>query len=194
MRDRLQKLAWVADRIGYYLARVTMIPTVVFMGTMTLTVLVGVVYRYVFRSPLGWTEELARFLMIWSALLSMSICVYYKEHVGITLVVKKFPMPVAKLVSTLTNILILTFLYVLASRGYQMALRGRVQIAPALGTSMFWPLMAVPVSAGLAFIQQLLQIVTDLFKEQSMNELVGELTLDEMMEKEGIHRDQTLNM
>ncbi len=40
---------------------------------MTVTVLIQVFFRFVLQSPLRWTEELARYLMIWLVLLASSI-------------------------------------------------------------------------------------------------------------------------
>jgi len=43
------------------------------LGLMTISVLAGVLFRYVFRSHIGWTEEISRYLMIWAASLAVSV-------------------------------------------------------------------------------------------------------------------------
>ena len=55
------------------------------IGGMTAVVLLGVLFRYVFRQPLGWSEELSRYLMIWSASLAISIGIRENEHVGLSM-------------------------------------------------------------------------------------------------------------
>jgi len=42
-------------------------------GTMTVVVLAGVFFRYVLEAPLPWSEELARYLMVWGASLGASV-------------------------------------------------------------------------------------------------------------------------
>jgi len=51
---------------------------------MTIDVLLGVFFRYVLNLPLNFTEELARYLMIWGASLAISLGISGGEHVGLT--------------------------------------------------------------------------------------------------------------
>jgi TRAP-type C4-dicarboxylate transport system permease small subunit len=139
---------------------------------MTVTVIVGVFFRYVLRNPLGWTEELARYLMIWSALLAVSVAVRYREHVGISLLMERLPLTVARTLAILTKLVILGFLVVLTARGWDMAVRGKMQLSMSLNTSMFWPLLAVPVTGALTAAQVALQALVDL-KLGSIAEIMG---------------------
>ena len=46
---------------------------VVLFLAMTITVIIQVFFRFVIQSPLRWTEELARYLMIWLVLMASAI-------------------------------------------------------------------------------------------------------------------------
>ncbi len=47
----------------------------------TVVVILQVICRYIFNNSLSWSDELARFLLVWSCFLSTSFCV--KKHISI---------------------------------------------------------------------------------------------------------------
>jgi TRAP-type C4-dicarboxylate transport system permease small subunit len=151
----IETLAWIVERTAA-------IPCMIAIGTMTAIVLLGVLFRYVFLSPLGWTEEAARYLMIWAASLAVSMGIVKGEHVGITFLVKRLPPKLEHWCSLLVKLAILFFLWVLTQRGYLMSINGRAQISPLMGISMIWSLAAVPIAGLLAILQTVFLIMKDL--------------------------------
>lgn len=186
----------IFDRLGNFadlLVKITMFVVMILTALMVLTVLTGVFFRYVIRSPLGWTEELARYLMIWAALLTISVGIRDREHVGIQLLVKKLPLKIGKVTIFLINIMVLIFLLVLTSRGYSMALKGTNQLSLALNITMLWPLLSIPVSGALAIIQQVILLIDVFNPENSYGELLGETDVEEALkEVEGVQIDEEL--
>lgn len=156
---------------------------------MTVTVLLGVLFRYVFRSPLGWTEELSRYVMIWMALLSVALCIWRHEHVGVTMFIKKLPRLAAKTVIFLSNFLVLYFLYVLAVFGFRMAEGGKAQVSTALHTTMRWWLMAVPVSAVLCLVMLTCKMILDLRRQNLDEILMSEDIVQAVKREEGLDFD-----
>jgi TRAP-type transport system small permease protein len=63
----------VANRISYWLDRICRISAVGFMTAMLLIVLFQIVARYIFRTVPVWTEELARWCMVYGGLLGATI-------------------------------------------------------------------------------------------------------------------------
>ena len=47
---------------------------------MTIVVFSQVVARYIFEAPLSWSEELARFLLMWLSMLSAAYAFKTKSH------------------------------------------------------------------------------------------------------------------
>lgn len=171
------------NRLGGILSKAITQIIILLTALMVLTVLLGVVYRYVLRSPLGWTEELARFLMIWAALLAISVCIYHKEHVSIQVIMQFLPIRVAQVITFFVNILIGIFLCVLTYKGMEMAQNARVQYSFALRISMFWPLMSVPVSGALALIQHLIQMILSFDPDITLTDLLGETEVQEALKE-----------
>lgn len=173
----------VAEKIAEFLAWITIKIAILLTGIMTLTVLIGVFFRYVVGNPLGWTEALARYTMIWAALLAVSPCIKDQEHVGLEIVVRKFPAKFAKAFNFLTGLLILFFFFELTRKGINMAVSGLGQQSLSLGITMFWPLMSVPVSAGLALIQQVLHMIVVLDPETGKTDIFGETEIEQALDE-----------
>ena len=153
------KLSIVVERLAAY-------PCIAATGAMTVIVVLGVVFRYVLQSPLSWSEEVARYLMIWAASLAISIGIMRREHLGMTFLTSRIPLSAQKYVAILVNLAVLWFLWILTKFGYYMALDGQTQLSPVLAKyriNMMWSLAAIPVAGALAIIQTVLQIVIDLF-------------------------------
>lgn len=172
-----------ANALGNYLAKITILIVILLAAVMVLTVLVGVFFRYVLRNSLSWSEELARYLMIWAALLSISIGIKDKEHVGIQLIIRNLPIKYARILNFLVNVIILIFLSVLSYKGMFIAIKAIPQLSLGLGISMFWALLSIPVSGVLAIIQQIIQIINSFKPDITFNELLGETEVEEALKE-----------
>jgi TRAP-type C4-dicarboxylate transport system permease small subunit len=169
------------ESFGTWLAKITLFVVIVLTGVLVVTVLTGVFFRYIVRNSLSWTEELARYLMIWAALLAVSVGIKDKEHVGIQLLIRQFPPLVTKIITAVVYIITIVFLYMLTFKGYQVAVKGQRQIALALNISMYWPLMSIPVSGTLAIIQQLIQLILIFKPGMEVSQILGETEVDEAL-------------
>ncbi|MFP4020463.1 MAG: TRAP transporter small permease, partial [Halanaerobium sp.] len=108
--DRLESFA-------SWLAKITIFVVIVLTGVLVITVLTGVFFRYIVRNSLSWTEELARYLMIWAALLAVSVGIKDKEHVGIQLLIRQFPPLLTKIITAAVYLITIAFLYMLTTKG-----------------------------------------------------------------------------
>jgi len=150
-----------AKKASNILEKITAVPLMIVGGAMVLVVLVGTISRYAFNSPLLWTEEAARYLMIWMALVGASITLKRREHVGIEIVINKFKPKIRVIIKLIRDLFILYFLYILINEGIIMAIEAKDQLSPALRISMFWPLLSVPVMGIFTGLQLILQMVID---------------------------------
>ncbi len=78
------------NRIRFYVDKVLEWLLVVIMGVMVINVLWQVFTRFVIRDPSTYTEELARFLLIWVALFGASYAVSKRLHLAIDYFTLKF--------------------------------------------------------------------------------------------------------
>ncbi|MCA0920896.1 TRAP transporter small permease [Pseudooceanicola nanhaiensis] len=119
--------------------------SVVCFGAMLLVVLLQVVARYIFASPPFWTEELARWLMIWGGLLGATVA--FHTHADPSLVTpapESFPKMAIRAVTRAVAAW-LFFLPVL-NYSYPFVIRQMTRLSEGLGISTAWMTMALPVT------------------------------------------------
>ena len=103
-----------------------------------------VVFRYLLQAPLAWSEELARFLLMWMASLSAAYAFKTRSHFALKFVVDRFNPSLRRAVATFVTVLVVTFLAVFAYQSLKFTIEVRNMSAPATQMSM-----AVPYSSAL---------------------------------------------
>lgn len=129
------------------------------MAALVLDVWIGVMDRYMFHWQLPWPEALARYLMIWVALLAISCGIYRNEHIGLYFVLNKLPAKARKPVLIALDFLALALFGYLFWFGIEFAVSGAKRNAMIFGLSLAPAFAAVPVAAGIAALQVILKII-----------------------------------
>ncbi len=117
------------------------------MSVMVLDVLFGVINRFILKLTVSWTEEVARYLMIWICMIGSTIALKEGTHVAVNLFIQKFNKRNRNVIVFINNVLIFAFLIIPAFWGIQLCFSQMGQTSPALRISMFWPFLAVPVGS-----------------------------------------------
>ncbi len=125
---------------------------VVLLTAMSLLVGVQIAGRFVFSYSIFWSDELARFLLIWISFLGMSIGVRRVAHPGIDSLVRALPPRSARVVLTAALLLSLLFFAVMVVYGWALVVRTWPQRSVSLGLRMSIPYLAVPASGLLMFL------------------------------------------
>src|SRR5512137_879284 len=80
-------------------------------------VFLQVLFRYLLRQPLFWSEELPRYLLIWMCFLAAALAQKHDAHINITLCIAPLSARARQLLKILTDAVILAFLWVLIYSG-----------------------------------------------------------------------------
>ena len=119
------------------------------LAAMTLLVGVQITGRFLFQYSIFWSDELARFLLIWISFLGMSVGVRRGAHPGIDSLVRALSPRSARLVLGFAIFVSLLFFAVMVGYGGALVLRTWAQRSVALELRMGIPYLAVPVSGLL---------------------------------------------
>lgn len=121
------------------------------LAGMTVLIAVQVFNRYVLQSSLDWSEELARYLFIWSVYVGCSFATQKDRHLEVTILRFAFGGRLAKPVTLLANICSMVFCACITVWGTQMVqfLIGTGQKTPALEVPMYWIYLCLPLGMGL---------------------------------------------
>lgn len=119
---------------------------------MAVVVLLQVIFRYVLNFPLFWTEEFARYCLVWSSLLGSAVAVKRGQHIAVNIFMERFPPSLRRGLTIIALISVAVILTIILWGGIQLVAITRAQISPALRVSMSVPYLAVPVGAALMLL------------------------------------------
>ncbi len=132
------------------------------MLALVLDVWLGVMDRYFFRWQLPWPETLARYLMIWAAMLAVSSGIARRDHIGLNALVMALPLPLRRFILVAMDLLSLALFLYVAWFGIPFAQSGALRQAMIFGVSLAPFYAAIPAFAALCSIQLVLVLLRDL--------------------------------
>ena len=141
------------QRVSATLRRGTEVTVMVLMALLVVVVVASVLFRYVLLSPLSWSEEVGRYVMIWLGFLSASLAVHQGLHVGVEFVVSWVPPRLAAWLRGLARAGVAAFLLIVAAYGFSLVTNLWDQLSPVMEIRMTWPYLAIPVGSLLMLIQ-----------------------------------------
>lgn len=125
------------------------------MALLVSDVLWGVTTRYLFNLQASWTEELARFLMIWIALLGAAYASAKKLHLSIPLIFNKLNASNKKWLETFISGMVIFFaVAVMVVGGMELIMLTNLlgQLSPALRLPMWMVYSIIPLSGVLTIV------------------------------------------
>lgn len=125
---------------------------VALMGANVLNVLWQVFTRFILNNPSSYTEELARYLLIWVGLLGAAYAVSKKLHLAIDIVLQSLHGRKAYLIQLLIQLLMFLFAFtVMIVGGMRLVMITLTlnQVSPALGIKLGYIYLALPLSGIL---------------------------------------------
>jgi TRAP-type C4-dicarboxylate transport system permease small subunit len=125
-------------------------------ATMCIVVLLGVFTRYVMGDALPWTEEAARFTLMWMSWLGGGLAVRKGAHIAAEFVIDRLPANTRAVIVFLGQLGVIFFLGICVWYGFILFQRVSMQSTVALGVSMQLPYAAVPVGAALMIYHTLI--------------------------------------
>lgn len=137
--------------------------TLVFlMGIMTIDVLWGVFTRKIIGHQSSFTEELARFLLIWIGILGAAYVAGKRMHLAIDLLPTKLEGKRKKRLLAFINLIIILFattVLVIGGIRYVYITFSLGQISPALQVPMGIVYLVVPISGLLVVYYKIMDII-----------------------------------
>jgi TRAP-type C4-dicarboxylate transport system permease small subunit len=129
---------------------------VALLAAMVVIVFANVVMRYLLGTSVIWSEEVARHLMIWMTFVGSGLALRTGAQLGIDTLHGALPPNAARALRLALAATMLLLFVVLAWYGVDYALRTRFQTSAALGVSMMYVYIGMPVGCALMAIHLLL--------------------------------------
>ena len=154
----LQTIQRFLSQLGTGLGALLVCAASLLLVAMSVILFAQVIYRYVLELPLPWSEEAARFCLVWFGMLAACVAGQQGVHFSIRWCVNWLPAPQREIV----RIAVLAFgAAVLAFVAWKATLYLAVVdgfTATATQLNMFWVYLAIPVGCGALAAIQLLEL------------------------------------
>jgi len=116
---------------------------------LAIVVFLQVFNRFVLKTPLAWSEDLAMLLFQWISFLGAAIGVKRMRHFGIELVVKKLPERIRHKIELLVPVIIGVVALTMITEGLKLINVNRYRIYSSMDLSYLWTFLSIPVSGCL---------------------------------------------
>ena len=126
----------------------------VMIAVMAIVNFLQVVFRYVIEGSLPWSEELLRFLFVWTTFLGAGIGVRKGAHLGLTIIVNNLPSKLKKFVVFINYLICIAFSAIIGMLGLSVvSMQAEFNVrSSAMVLPMYWISLAIPVSFALIIL------------------------------------------
>ena len=146
------------ERISEIINRYAEAAVFLIISVMAFAVFIEVIFRYVLLLPLFWTEEFARYSLVWSSLLAAGIALKRGQHIAVTFFAERVPKRIRAIAGLGGDIFVAAMLAVILWGGIYLVILTRHQLSPAMRLPMSLPYMAIPTGSAIMFFHALTSI------------------------------------
>lgn len=153
----------ILDKVSEWLDKLCGVLIVIMLGAMVVITTAQIICRTWFTA-LTWSDEVTRYLLIWSTFLGAT-CVYrHGGNIAITFVQDMLPKKIAKALRVLVHVICLALFAVLLNYGIRYV--GKLnKTATSLPIKMKYIFVCVPVSMGVCMVHALRLAMDEAAKE-----------------------------
>jgi TRAP-type transport system small permease protein len=116
-------------------------------------ILISIFFRYFLKDSLVWTEEVARFTLIYSVMFGSVAAISFGDHVKITIFLDYLPAIIRKVIIILCHLMIIGIIAYMTYLGINYVNNAWRFRTLALGIPKAIPLMSIPIGMGLFLVQ-----------------------------------------
>lgn len=146
-------------RASYILDRCCRLTAVSFLAIMLVLVLFQVVARYILQSVPVWTEEAARYCMVWGGLLGATVAFRADSDPRIIHPPKSGPKWKIAGTTWIRSLGVVVFLGPVLYYSDRFLMRTWHRTSEAIGISTMWVVLAVPVAVAVIFFHLLAKLL-----------------------------------
>lgn len=125
------------------------------LAIMAIVVTIQIIFR-IFFNALSYTEELSRYLLVWSSLFAASVAYQQGSHIGVTFIKERFQGHWKNIITILIHFLCSLFFLVSIHYGFQLINMQVFQTSPALLIPMRYIYLGIPLSFSVMLFHSLI--------------------------------------
>ena len=152
---RMKAVSKINDGVAF----VEKVLLVIMLSAMLVLGFLQVLMRFVFKSPLAWSEGLLTYLFVWSSFLGAALGMKTMSHFCIDALVDALPDTVQRIIEKFIYLLLIVLSVFIVRKGIGLALAQQMIRMPMMKGSMMWPYLSVPVAFGFIGIHSVCNLI-----------------------------------
>jgi TRAP-type C4-dicarboxylate transport system permease small subunit len=132
---------------------------------------IQVLFRYVFRLSLAWSEELARYLFLWLAALASAYAFKTRAHFALRFLVNRLGKKIQNMMGSLVSLIVVLFLVIFIWKAVVFTFSMANQVAPSTQMSMAIPYSSAVVGGILMLYYVLRNWWSDIHKKEDQSSI-----------------------
>ncbi|RKW44736.1 MAG: TRAP transporter small permease [Lachnospiraceae bacterium] len=139
-------------KVNEYLEEIIL---VILLICMTLILGLQIVSRYVFRNSLSWSEELVRYMFVWSTFIGVPYCIKKSTSIKVDQFRNSMPASVQKALSYIDKLIMLILFLIMAAFSCDIVASSFAsgQSSAAIGIPSWLIQISVPIGSVLSIIR-----------------------------------------
>lgn len=147
--------------IGFLLKPIVVLGMLALIAVITLQII-----SRVFFNAVPWTEEIARFLLIWITFLGAALAFQQGRHIAVNFAIDALPAPIKRMAKLIASLIVIGFMAALIDIGLAYMQMQSFQRSPSLRWSMSYIYAVMPISAALICYYACVDFLTLIFKPE----------------------------
>ncbi|HWK21766.1 MAG TPA: TRAP transporter small permease [Ureibacillus sp.] len=163
----------IVRKINNFVFSIEKILAILLAVVLLLSLAAGVLFRYLLKSPLFWSDELAIFCLIWITFIGGSLSLKEKASPSITILTDLVSPKLKKYVQALCNIILLLFVAYILYLAYEWITMPNIMVQTS--TAMNIPKVYFYLSIPVSFIFSVIHVLANIFLDFTEDEQEGSL-------------------
>ncbi len=135
------------------------------LAAMSVLILIQVFSRFLVDVPFPWTEEAARYLMVYTVFLGSSLALRNHKMIAIEIISEIVGKKLRKILKIVALLISIVFFVLLILEGANILGIVQNQASAAMGITMNIPYMAIPIGAFLMIVNAIAVIIELIINE-----------------------------
>ncbi len=161
------KIAVVFKKISDFLDSLIMKLVFVSIVGMIISISLQILFR-VFFDALTWTEEVSRYLLVWSTFLGATLAFKRNMHISVTFCVDLFKDRLRKIITIISIIASTIFFIIVTIYGFRYMFMQSAQVSAALRMPMKWVYFVIPISSIVMVIHGISLMLQEVVKGEEL--------------------------
>ncbi len=145
----IERLEWLVGRVNWLTLGLLKGLSIAILAVMTAIIVCAVFFRYVLNDAIIWSEEIAKFLMVWMTFMAAPIGLKMGAHVAIEVLLVRLEGRWRALLQVAIYMAIISLMVVFVKEGMFLTNNAKIQRASTVDVSIFYVYAAMPIGCAV---------------------------------------------